>query len=79
MGLAGLFAECESGRDVGREVVGQPEDGEQSIGVQEEGNPRDRPVTDLEDLERPGLEEAGSAWLELTERGRPVRDERDQT
>src|SRR5262245_50080928 len=78
MGLGGLFAVCDPVRDSGREVAGQPEEGEQSPGVQEEGDSRDRPVADLEDLDRPGLEDAGGPRLELTERGRPVRDERDQ-
>jgi hypothetical protein len=74
MGLGDIFPPGASTTEAWR----KPEQGEQSLGVEEEADPGDRPVPDLEDLQGPRIERSLGSRLVLAERGGTVRFDRDQ-
>lgn len=53
------------------EPRGKPEEREDAVGVEEEGEVHDPAVGDLEDLERPGLVSVSSAGLYCPKAGAP--------
>ena len=74
MGLGDIFPPGASTAEAWR----KSEQGEQSLGVEEEADPGDRSVPDLEDLQGPRIERSLGSRLVLAERGGTVRLDRDQ-